>query len=169
VKELGRWYIRGLNGMIALLFAVLVVVTFYQVVSRYVLGTTPAWAEEAARYLAIWLVLLTSALAIELRAHISVDLIPNALPRRIRLLVLSFGWLGILAFLATFLVESFHLVALAGGQMTSGLQIPMVYVYWILPVAGICMLISSGRAVWDFVDREVRGRPEVRAEETVVP
>jgi TRAP-type C4-dicarboxylate transport system permease small subunit len=164
VARLGRWYVSLLKGTIAVLFAGLVVAAFYQVISRYVLGVAPAWAEEAARYLAIWVVLLTSALAIEVRAHISVDVIPNALPRRIRLVMLSLGWLGILGFLMVFLWESFDLLAIAKGQVTPGLGIPMVYVYWILPLAGICMLVSSGRAVWSFVAREVHGFPELRGE-----
>ncbi len=169
MAKLGRWYISVLKGTIAVLFAGLVVAAFYQVVSRYVFGITPAWTEEAARYLAIWLVLLSSALAIELRVHISVDLIPNALPRRIRLVMLSLGWVIILGFLGVYLRESFGLVAIAKGQVMPGLGIPMVYIYWILPLAGICMLISSGRAVWDFVNREVRGLQEVRTQETIAP
>jgi TRAP-type C4-dicarboxylate transport system permease small subunit len=157
VAKLGRWYVTALESVIASLFAGLVVAAFYQVVSRYVLGRTPAWTEEAARYLAIWVVLLTSALAIELRGHIAVDLILVRLPQRVRLLITSVSWAGILLFLVIFVYESFQLVGVAVGQVTPGLGIPMVYIYAILPLAGSCMLISASRAVWDFVRREVRG------------
>jgi len=159
VARLGRLYLCTLKGTIAVLFAVLIVVAFYQVVSRYVLGITPAWAEEAARYLAIWTVLLTSALAIELKAHIAVELFPNALPRRARLLVLAFGWVAILSFLVVFLWQSFNLIALAEGQVTPGLGVPMAWIYWILPLAACCMIISSIRAVCVFVRHEVQGLP----------
>lgn len=158
--KLGRWYVKALKGVIASLFAGLVVTAFYQVVSRYVFGRTPAWTEEAARYLAIWVVLLTSALAIEFRGHIAVDLILVRLPQRVRLLTTSVGWAGILLFLVVFVYESFQLLGVAAGQVTPGLGIPMVYIYAILPLAGSCMLISASRAAWDFVCRELRGLSE---------
>jgi TRAP-type C4-dicarboxylate transport system permease small subunit len=160
VATLGRWYVKVLKAVIASLFAALVLTAFYQVVSRYVLGRTPAWTEEAARYLAIWVVLLTSALAIEFRAHIAVDLVLARLPRRLRILTTSVGWLGILLFLVVFVYEGVQLLGIAAGQVTPGLGIPMIYIYAILPVAGMCMLISSGRAVWVFVCRELRGSPD---------
>jgi TRAP-type C4-dicarboxylate transport system permease small subunit len=160
VATLGRWYVNALKSVIVSLFAGLVVAAFYQVVSRYVFGRTPAWTEEAARYLAIWVVLLTSALAIEFRGHIAVDLILARLPRRLRLLTTSVGWAGILLFLVVFVYQSFQLLGVAWGQVTPGLGIPMVYIYSILPLAGTCMLISSSRAVWDLVCRELRGLSE---------
>lgn len=159
VAALGKLYLSVLKAVIAFLYAALVVVAFYQVVSRYLLGITPAWSEEGARYLAIWVVLLTSALAIELRAHIAVDIVPNLLPRPLRLVVISFVWLCVFVFLFVFLRESFNLLAIAQGQVTPGLSIPMVYIYWILPLAGVCMLISSARAVWHFLQHDVRGLP----------
>ena len=154
---LGRWYINALKGGVVSLFAGLVVTAFYQVVSRYVFGRTPAWTEEAARYLAIWVVLLTCALAIEFRGHIAVDLILTRLPRRLRVLTTAVGWISILLFLVVFVYQSVQLLGVAWGQVTPGLGIPMVYIYAILPLAGSCMLISSSRAVWDFVCREIRG------------
>ena len=159
MTRLGRLYLCALKGTIAVLFAVLIVVAFYQVVSRYALGVTPSWAEEAARYLAIWTVLLTSALAIELKAHISVDLFPKSLPRRGQLSVVAFGWVAVFSFLFVFLWQSFNLLALAEGQITPGLGVPMAYIYWILPLAGCCMIISSVRAVSEFVRYDLRGLP----------
>jgi TRAP-type transport system small permease protein len=160
VAKLGRWYVNALKGVIASLFAGLVMIAFYQVVSRYMFGRTPAWTEEAARYLAVWVVLLTSALAIEFRGHIAVDLILTRLPRDLRLTTTAVSWAGILSFLTVFVYESFQLIGIAAGQVTPGLGIPMVYIYSILPIAGICMLISSGRAVWDFVCHDLRSAPE---------
>jgi TRAP-type C4-dicarboxylate transport system permease small subunit len=156
MAKLGRWYVKALESVIASLFAGLVMTAFYQVVSRYAVGRTPAWTEEAARYLAIWVVLLTSALAIEYGGHIAVDLLVTRLPRRIRLLTISVGWASILLFLVVFVYESVQLLGVAAGQVTPGLGIPMVCIYAILPLAGTCMLISSGRATWDFVAREFR-------------
>lgn len=159
MAKLGRAYFTGLKSVIVFLYATLVIVASYQVFSRYVLGVTPAWTEEAARYLAIWVVLLTSALAIEMRGHMEVDLVPKLLPTPVRLITQSFIWLCVLGFLVVFLRESFNLVALAEGQTTPGLGVPMKYVYWILPLAGTCMLISSFRAIWSFVRHDIRGLP----------
>ena len=158
MANFGRRYIQLLKGVIAILFATLIVTAFYQVVCRYLFGWTPAWTEEAARYLAIWVVLLTSALAIESRGHVAVDLVVTRLPRRMRLLTTTAGWLGILLFLLVFVRESVRLLDVAQGQATPGLGIPMVYIYAILPISGLCMLFSAGRATWEFLCRDLRSQ-----------
>lgn len=160
MAALGRMYLAALKGLIAFCYAALIFAAFLAVFTRYVFGTTPPWSEEAARYLCIWVVFLTAALAIEVRAHIALDVVPLLLPRAARLVVTSACWLAVLGFLAVFLRESLNLLWMEKDQMTFGLGIPIKYVYCILPLSAVCMLISSVRAVCQFWHEEVRRSPK---------
>lgn len=59
--------------MLALILGVMTVLTFVQVVLRYVFNTGLLWALEANFYLFAWLVLLGMAYGVRVKSHIGVD------------------------------------------------------------------------------------------------
>jgi len=52
------WIDRGVVGLIVALFAALVIVGGFQVVSRYFFGLPLTWSEELQKFLHIWIVFL---------------------------------------------------------------------------------------------------------------
>ncbi len=72
---------RGL-GWIALLLMVLIILA--QVFFRYVLNNALPWPEEAARALMIWMMALVAPSAYRWGGFVSIDMFPEALPRRLR-------------------------------------------------------------------------------------
>jgi C4-dicarboxylate transporter DctQ subunit len=85
------------EGLIALILGVMTILTFMQVVLRYVFNTGLLWALEADFYLFSWLVMIGIAYCVRVRAHIGVDalvkLFPTATQRWIGLLVVSIALL----------------------------------------------------------------------------
>lgn len=69
----GRIINRLEEGAIALLLAAMTVVTFSQVVARYVFNTGAVWALELTQYLFAWLVLFGMSYGVKVGAHIGVD------------------------------------------------------------------------------------------------
>ena len=61
------------EGAIALLFAAMTLVTFSQVVARYVFNTGVVWALELTQYLFAWLVLFGMSYGVKVHAHLGVD------------------------------------------------------------------------------------------------
>ena len=61
-----------------IMFSILFV-TFYQVVSRYVLNTPLFWSEELTRYLLIWMAMIGSAMALSKHEHVSITTFSNRL------------------------------------------------------------------------------------------
>jgi len=61
------------EGFIALLFAAMTLVTFSQVVARYVFNTGVVWALELTVYLFAWLVLFGMSYGVKVHAHLGVD------------------------------------------------------------------------------------------------
>jgi TRAP-type C4-dicarboxylate transport system permease small subunit len=67
------------NVAITVLFAVILVAMFAQVVFRYVIGSSLSWSEEVSRYMFIWLSYLGAYVAILRNAHIGVDYVTSRL------------------------------------------------------------------------------------------
>lgn len=65
----------------AILVAAIVLITFGQVVLRYVFNSPQTWAEEVGRYLFVWITLLGASVAVARDSHIRLDAIVNLLPK----------------------------------------------------------------------------------------
>ncbi len=70
---LGRIVNRLEEAVIALLLAAMTLVTFSQVVARYVFNTGAVWALELTQYLFAWLVLFGMSYGVKVGSHIGVD------------------------------------------------------------------------------------------------
>ena len=76
--------------MIALLLGLMTVVTFANVIARFVFNSNILWALELTVFTFGWLVLLGASYAVKKHAHLGVDAILNMLapaPRRILALI----------------------------------------------------------------------------------
>jgi C4-dicarboxylate transporter DctQ subunit len=81
-----RWLDRAEEGLLALLLAAMTLLTFSQVVMRYVFNSGFVWALEADTYLFGWLILLGASYAVRVHAHVGVDAAVKLLrpaPRRL--------------------------------------------------------------------------------------
>jgi C4-dicarboxylate transporter DctQ subunit len=71
----------------AVALAFMTILTFVQVVLRYLFGTGMVWSLEATTYTFAWLVLIGMSYGVRTRAHIAVDLVINHLPAVLRRIV----------------------------------------------------------------------------------
>jgi len=86
------------------------VLTFMNVVSRYVFGSSFGWVEEVCRFLIIWLTFGGSAYAFRMGAHIGIEALVQKLPPKGQLIA------AILNNIATIIF--FILLGYFGGQHT---------------------------------------------------
>lgn len=70
---------------IAVTLGLMTVVTFANVIARYVFATNILWALETTVFLFAWLVLIGASYCVKKRAHLGVDVLILALPRPVRL------------------------------------------------------------------------------------
>ncbi len=66
--------------IIAVLLGLMTLITFANVVARYVFNANILWALEATVFLFAWLVLLGASYAVKKNAHLGVDAVINILP-----------------------------------------------------------------------------------------
>lgn len=101
-----RWFDRLEEGLIALLLAAMTLITFGQVIARYVFNYSFTWALELVTILFAWLIFLGMSYGVRVHAHIGVD----ALVR-----VLKPGPARAVAAVASLLCIAYALIFLAGG------------------------------------------------------
>ncbi|MCI8649385.1 MAG: TRAP transporter small permease [Anaerotruncus sp.] len=120
----------------------LVLVIFIEVVCRYMLFISTAWAEELSRYLFIWLTYIGSAYAIDEGGHIEIDVCKQLVEkiadenRREKLLsaLEAAAMLTTCAFLIVFgkIFWDYMMKIWSTTQTSPTMHIPMGYIY--LPV-----------------------------------
>lgn len=75
---------RAINAveetLIAAILGAMTVITFANVVARYVFNSNILWALEATSFLFAWLVLLGASYAVKTSSHLGVDVLVKALP-----------------------------------------------------------------------------------------
>ncbi len=97
MRRLARLLAELEEILLTLLFAVMVLVTFSQVVARYVFNAGAVWALELTTFAFAWLVLLGVSYGVRRSAHLGVDAFVKLLPTGAQRL---FGLLGVVAGLA---------------------------------------------------------------------
>jgi len=85
-------------NLIALLLGAMTVITFANVVARYVFNSNILWALETTVFLFAWLVLLGVSHGIKISAHIGVDLVLNMASPALRRVLVLLSVLACLAF-----------------------------------------------------------------------
>ncbi|MEO1748873.1 MAG: TRAP transporter small permease, partial [Pseudomonadota bacterium] len=73
----GGWFQRLEETLIAVILGAMTLITFANVIARYVFNSNVLWALEATVFLFGWLVLLGAAYAVKVSAHLGVDAIVN--------------------------------------------------------------------------------------------
>lgn len=98
------------EGIMAILLALMTVLTFVQVVLRYVFNTGLVWSLEATTYSFGALVLIGMSHGVRTKSHIAVDLLTKNLPRKARHYVSLFAVSCCLAYAILMLYGSTILV-----------------------------------------------------------
>jgi TRAP-type C4-dicarboxylate transport system permease small subunit len=79
-------FMRQLEAVIGVILAIMVVLVFGNVVLRYGFNSGIMISEEVSRYLFIWLTFIGAVIAVHEHAHLGVDSLVRALPRKGKLI-----------------------------------------------------------------------------------
>lgn len=148
---------RTLEIVLILLTSVLVLDVLWQVFSRYVLSSPSSFTDELAGYLLIWVSLLGAAYVAGKKEHLAIDILlqrsPQARQRILRivieLVILGFA-LSVLVVGGSWLVYTrFYL-----GVKSAALQLPLGYVYIVLPLSGLIISYYSSLHLKDAIKKD---------------
>ncbi|MGD9972857.1 MAG: TRAP transporter small permease, partial [Desulfatirhabdiaceae bacterium] len=123
---------------------VVLVALFVNVILRYAFNYSLAWSEELVREVIIYTTLIGCSAAVRNRSMIKVDVLLQLIPRT-RYPLMLFSNLVTLIFAVMMLYYGWQIAALQAvtHQKTIVMQIPMVYLYALMPLMGGMMMVRT--------------------------
>jgi TRAP-type C4-dicarboxylate transport system permease small subunit len=147
---------KFLGWLVTLFMGILVLNVLWQVASRFIIGQPSSFTDELAGFLLIWVGLLGAAYATGQKQHLAIDLISKKLSDHkkrvldtvINLLIMLFAVVILIIGGSNLVYITFHL-----NQISSALQLPIGYVYLVIPISGIFIIyyaITDIIITWSF-------------------
>ena len=144
-KFLMRWTLRAAMALLVLAC----IVSFYQVVTRFVFEEPSTWSEVTARSIDIWMVYLGVAVAFRQGALMAVEFVHARTRGGARVLLvtaiagLSLGVLAVIAWAGWQMVGRVQFQMLAGiDNPFTGEGISIAYVYAAIPVGAVLSMVG---------------------------
>jgi TRAP-type C4-dicarboxylate transport system permease small subunit len=134
---------RFISTMLVVLMAFMVINVTWQVVSRYVFQDPSSFTDELARYMLIWLGMLGSAYVAGKKEHLAIDILLTSLSSINQMKLMVFIDACVLVFALTIMLicgSNLVYITFILGQKSAALQIPLAYVYGIIPFSGLLVI-----------------------------
>ena len=137
---------KAMNAVVSticiVLFAVMVVVGTYQIITRFVFNNPSTISEELLTYTFAWMAIFSSAYVFGKRDHMRMTFVADKLPKEQRKILEIIIELLIIAFAVIVLIYGgFTIMGLTMTQKTASLGVMMGVIYAVVPICGILIAI----------------------------
>jgi TRAP-type C4-dicarboxylate transport system permease small subunit len=132
---------RVIRWIIIVLMLFMTVTVSLQIVFRYVLNIPLGWSEEVARFSFVWVSFFGASALMRVREHINVTVFVDNFPPRLRAAAVFVANLCGLICVYFFLIGGIALTTNEWAQLAPAMQIPMGWVYLVIPVSAGLMAI----------------------------
>ena len=135
-----------LERVLIVIMSVLVIDVLWQVASRYILASPSSFTDELAGFLLIWVGVLGAAYVTGKREHLAIDLLiqRSGPERRTRLLFIVDLSIALFAMFVMIIGGMWLVITRFQFEVSSAaLQLPLGYVYMVVPVSGLLMFYYS--------------------------
>jgi TRAP-type C4-dicarboxylate transport system permease small subunit len=121
--------------------AAVILLTALQVFMRYVVRIPLSWTEEIIRLFSAWMIFLGSIVAVNKKAHVSVDYFVNLFPVKAKRVFQLITNILMVFFFAFLLLTSYTLVVEMKGtnSAASGYPVPLLYLAILIGAAGMLL------------------------------
>lgn len=144
MKQLRKILNQILRVLAGVSFLAMVVLTCWQVFTRYILQNPSSWSEELVSYLFAWMSLFGASIVVGERGHMNIPIVVERMGTRGRKFFAIFAEVIACVFAGVILVYGgIQITSLAMGQMTSSLGVAIGVFYVILPLSGVINIIYT--------------------------
>lgn len=148
-----------LQWLLASMLLVMTATIFAQVIFRYILAAPLVWSEELALFMMVWITFLGSALLLERREHISIDIFVDSMPATLQSITRLFGALVIFAFNIALVYGAVVVIDVVKNSVTPGMRISVGWLYGGVFAGGVLLILVSIDQVVQAVREIMHGRP----------
>ena len=139
----------GLRWALMTMVLVMTLVILGQVVWRYLIEAPFVWSEELALTLMCWITFLGSALLLQGREHLAIDIVVSVAAPRLRWAAELLGSALVLVFSLVLVWGAWTLVERTRDSITPGLQISVAWQYGGALVGGILLTLAAAEHLID--------------------
>ena len=143
MKQIRSQLDKIIELLLVSILSAMVINVLWQIITRYFSASPSSFSDELARYLMIWLGLIGSAYVSGKKEHVSIDYFLKKLNHKKRVILNS-----IIGFIILFF--AFFVMIIGGGhlvfvtikleQLSPSLQIPLGFVYSVIPISGLIII-----------------------------
>lgn len=152
-----------LSSACAVIFAAMVVIGTYQIVTRFIFKNPSTVSEELLTYSFTWMALLASAYVFGKRDHMRMGFMADKLGKGGQKILNIFSEILIMILAGSVMIYGgVTIMDLTMTQSTASLGIPMGVVYTIIPLSGILIVIYSVLNMIDLIAGVEREQREVK-------
>ncbi len=128
----------------AVLMCIQIVVLFYMVVARYIIGTSATGTDQICLLCMVWYSMLTLALGIIDGTHMRVELIDLLFKKKPQVIkVLDTIWLIVITGIGVLMVIfGYRLASFTAASILPSLDISKAWLYIPLPVSGVLLIAA---------------------------
>lgn len=143
---------KTISAVCCFLFAAMVVIGTYQIVTRYVFNSPSTVSEELLTYSFTWMSLLISAYVFGKRDHMRVAFLADKLKGKSRtVLEICIEALTVAVALIVFFYGGLTIMHLTMTQKTASLGVPMGMIYTVVPITGALISIYGLLNIADLI------------------
>ena len=144
MKQIRKILDTVLNVLAGGSFIAMVLLTCWQVFTRYILSNPSSWSEELVGYLFAWMSLFGACLVTGERGHMNIPLLVERVKPGVQKILGIFAEIIACIFAIVILVYGgVQISSLAMGQMTSSLGVPIGVFYVVMPVCGVLIALYT--------------------------
>lgn len=151
--KLRKYLDRTLEFITCTLLMIMVAITTWQVITRYILNDPSEVTGEFLRFGLIWFSLLAGAYVVGKKSHIAITFLSDRLKDNKKLILDTIIQVSFILFAAIMLFGGAKAVSLTMAQTSPSLGLSMGYVYLSLPVSGVLILFYCLTNLLDLFDQ----------------
>lgn len=143
IKKINNFFEFIIKRALILIMLVLIISTFLQVFTRYVLNNPLVWTEEVTTFAFIWMVFLGASVGVRKCEHFIVDIIFQLIPEKLHKSIILLGHAGVLTIALILLFAGYGFSMMGLTNVSSTLRLSMFYMYSSVFLAGLFMALFS--------------------------
>ena len=142
LHQLRKGIDKVLGTVCIVLFAIMVIVGTYQIVTRFVFNSPSTVSEELLTYTFAWMAMFATAYVFGKRDHMKMTFVVDKLsPEKRKILDIVIEVLIIVFAVAVLIYGGFTIMDLTMTQKTASLGVSMGVIYSVMPVSGILIAV----------------------------
>lgn len=165
LKKISSFSNHLLNIAIAFSLAAMSLAVLLNVILRYAFNSGLTWSEELSRYFFVWMVFLGAVAALKDKMHLGVDIVVNALPKKLQKVVFVVSN-GLVLYILWIVVDgSWKMSVLNMNSTGPATGMPLSYLYGIGVLTGIWMMVLVAVSVFKALKNETEDFTTVQPSE----